>query len=135
MFVQTLPKNTATSEVARQLARSGPSISSNYHAACRARSRAEFIAKLGVVVEEADETEHWLDVLKGSGLAAGDQFEWLIQEAGELRAIMKASVDTARNNHSRQVASSGEFMESPRSTRRSKSSNPQITKSPNQIKS
>jgi four helix bundle protein len=97
-FVKSLPWDTSTAAVARQLARSGPGISSNYHAACRGRSRKEFIAKLGTVVEEADETELWLDVLKDGGLAAGSELEWLRGEASELRAIFKASYDTARAN-------------------------------------
>jgi four helix bundle protein len=100
-FVKTLPNDPATATVARQLARAGSGSSSNYHAACRARSRAEFIAKLGTVVEEADEAEHWLDVLKDSELAAGAELDWLRVEAGELRAIFKASLDTARANAER----------------------------------
>src|SRR6266850_1922801 len=62
-FVRTLPRDPATDAVVRQLARSSTSVSANYRAAGRARSRAEFIAKVGVVAEEADEAEHWLAVL------------------------------------------------------------------------
>ena len=98
-FAKGLPKDPATTTVAHQLARSGSSVSSNYHACCRARSRAEFIAKLGVVLEEADETEHWLDVLSAAGLASGGELDSLLAESRELRAIFKASVDTARRNH------------------------------------
>lgn len=97
-FVKSLPSDTATSVVSQQLARSGAGISSNYHAACRARSRAEFVAKLGVVLEEADETEHWLDVLAGTDVPAGQLLDELRTEAGELRAIFKASLHTARIN-------------------------------------
>jgi four helix bundle protein len=100
-FVRTLSRDPATAEVAGQLARCGPSVSANYHAACRGRSRAEFIAKLGLVLEEADETEHWLDVLKDGGLASGAELTWLRGEAAELRAIFFASVDTARTNYYR----------------------------------
>jgi len=57
-FVRTLPCEPAGDAIGRQLVRSGTGVSSNYRAACRARSRAEFIAKLGIVVEEADEAEH-----------------------------------------------------------------------------
>jgi four helix bundle protein len=98
-FVRTLPTDLATVEVARQLAKSGPSESSNYRAACRARSRAEFIAKLGLVVEEADETEDWLEVLHESGVGRGSELDWLRGESRELRAIFKSSLDTARRNH------------------------------------
>jgi four helix bundle protein len=72
--------------------------STAYHAACRARSRAEFVAKLGVVVEEADETEHWLGVLVGTGTASGLDLSELHAEARELGAIFRASLTTARAN-------------------------------------
>jgi four helix bundle protein len=84
---------------ARQLARSGTGVSSNYHSACRARSRAEFIAKLGIVVEEADEAEHWLNLWRDGGFVSGPELNWLLGEAGELRAIFLASLRTARRNH------------------------------------
>jgi hypothetical protein len=54
---------------------------------------------LGTVVEEADESEHWLDVIKQAELAAGAELSWLIGEAGELRAIFRASLETARTNY------------------------------------
>ena len=98
-FVRTFPREPAADGVARQLARSGPGVSSNYRSTRRARSRAEFIARLGVVVDEADETEHWLSVLKKSELASGSELEWLLQESGELRAIFSKSLMTARQNH------------------------------------
>lgn len=120
-FVKALPKDAVTSEVVRQLAGSASGMSSNYHAACRARSRAEFIAKLGLVVEEADETEHWLDVLAKAELASGSELEWLTQEASELRAIFKASVDTARANYSRQPAHQGGSNRLPNAPRHPKS--------------
>jgi four helix bundle protein len=75
-----------------------PAIAANYHASCRARSRKEFIAKLGVVVEEADETELWLDMLLELDLITTPESSWLRSESGELRAIFKASLDTARRN-------------------------------------
>jgi four helix bundle protein len=85
--------------VARQLARSVPSVSANYRSARRARSRAEFIARLGIVVDEADESEHWLAVLKKSELGSGSELDWLLRESGELRAIFSKSLMTARENH------------------------------------
>ncbi|MQA31773.1 MAG: four helix bundle protein [Luteitalea sp.] len=102
LFVKTLPRDPATTNIAHQLAGSGTGMSANYHAACRGRSRAEFIARLGVVVEEADETEHWLDVATGAELASGAELHWLRGETAELRAIFKASLDTARTNHARE---------------------------------
>jgi four helix bundle protein len=77
-------------------------MSANYHACCRGRSRAEFIAKLGVAVEEADETEHWLLVLIESGIGCGEELDALYDESRQLRAILKASYDTARTNYARQ---------------------------------
>ena len=100
-FVSALPSSIATREIGSQLLKAGTSESANYHAACRARSRKEFIAKLGTVVEEADESEHWLDVIKQGDLAAGAELDWLVGEAGELRAIFKASLETARTNYER----------------------------------
>ena len=77
-------------------------MSANYHACCRARSRAEFIAKLGVAVEEADESEHWLLVLIESDVGRGAELDGLYDESRQLRAILKASHDTARANAARQ---------------------------------
>jgi four helix bundle protein len=97
-FVRSLPRDPATDAVARQLARSGPGVSSNYRSARRARSRAEFIARLAVVVDEADESEHWLSVLDESELASGREREWLWQESRELLAIFSKALTTARLN-------------------------------------
>jgi four helix bundle protein len=102
-FLRTLPRDLVTIEIVRQLAKSGGSISANYHASCRGRSRAEFIAKLGVVVEEADETEHWLLVLIESNIGTGSELDELYNTSRELRAIFKASYDTARAHHARQI--------------------------------
>jgi four helix bundle protein len=74
-FVRTLPGTSEAQVLGRQLLRSATSVSSNYHAVGRSRSRPEFIAKLGLVVEEADETEHWLDVLAQCGIGAGSELE------------------------------------------------------------
>ena len=115
-FVGALPSSVATREIGSQPLKAGTSESANYHAACRARSRKEFIAKLGTVVEEADESEHWLDVIKQGELAAGRELDWLIGEAGELRAIFKASLETARTNYER---------DNPSRARNLKSLNPQ----------
>jgi four helix bundle protein len=99
--LRVLPRDVVTTEIVRQLARSGLSISANYRAACRGRSRREYVAKLGTVVEEADETEHWLLVLIESEIAAGPEVKYLYDEACQLRAIFKASYDTARLNDQR----------------------------------
>src|SRR5262245_40583270 len=100
-FVRSLPSDMPTREVGYQLLKAGTGESANYHAACRGRSRAEFIAKLGTTVEEADEAEHWLDVIKGAELTTDSELTWLIGEAAELRAIFKQSLETARANNER----------------------------------
>src|SRR5690242_10338995 len=97
-FVRTLPKEVATDSVVRQVARSAAGVATNYRAACCARSRAEFVAKLGTAVEEADETEHWLWMVGQLGLASGSRFDALARESRELRAILAASAGTARRN-------------------------------------
>jgi four helix bundle protein len=97
--------NPASDGIARQLARSGTGISANYRSARRARSRAEFIARLGIVVEEADETEHWLRLMTDSEVMSSPELNWLLQESIELRAIFSKSLTTARRNHRKQSTS------------------------------
>jgi four helix bundle protein len=97
-FVRTLPRDPAGTTIAYQLARAGSGVSSNYHSAGRARSRAEFIARLGVVVDEADESVLWLTKAKDSEVAAGTELEWLLDESRQLRAIFSTALATARRN-------------------------------------
>jgi four helix bundle protein len=84
--------------VADQMFRSGTGVAANYHAACRARSRREFAAKLGIVVEEAEETLFWLEFAARSGVVAPTAIVELTTEAGELIAIFTASAKTASAN-------------------------------------
>lgn len=94
---------TATKIIANgQLLRSGTAISANYRAACRSKSRKDFISKMGTVVEESDETQHWLELLTESGLLKVDLIKDLLQEAGELTAIMTTSRQSAIKNQSRE---------------------------------
>ena len=79
-----------------QLIRSGTSVSSNYRAACRGRSKAEFIAKLGIVEEEADESCHWLEMIIEANRMEERLVIDLLREANEITAIMAASKRTAR---------------------------------------
>lgn len=90
-LVDALPKTTMGRVIGTQAIRSGTSVGANYRAACRARSRGEFIAKLGVVVEEADETGYWLEIMVDSGLLPRDQVAPLLAEANAIVAIMVAS--------------------------------------------
>jgi four helix bundle protein len=94
-LVDALPNSKAGNAVGGQLVRSGTSVGSNYRAACRGRSRAEFIAKIGVVEEEADESAFWLELITDQGLLRESQVVPLHTEATELTAIMASSRITA----------------------------------------
>lgn len=95
-------KGTIESRVlGTQVLRSGTSLAANYRAVCRARSRAEFIAKLGVVVEETDETIFWLDLMAETNVVSRDQIDNLLKEAYELLAIFSASRRTAKSRHTK----------------------------------
>src|SRR3989449_2254773 len=91
-LVQRLPRDRAADVIGRQLLRAGTSVAANYRSARRARSRREFLAKLGVVEEEADESVFWLDLLTEAGLVAPARIVALRHEAGGLLAITGASV-------------------------------------------
>jgi four helix bundle protein len=93
-FFKALPKNTEAQILGKQLLRAATSVTANYRAACRARSKAEFIAKLSIVVEEADETLLWLEMIKESDISKVD--ESLLKEAQELLFIMSASRKSAK---------------------------------------
>lgn len=95
-------KRTIESRVlGTQVLRSGTSLAANYRAVCRARSRAEFIAKLGVVVEETDETIFWLDLMAETNLVSRDQIDNLLKEGHELLAIFSASRRTAKSRQTK----------------------------------
>jgi four helix bundle protein len=94
-LVGALPKSIQGRAIAGQLMRSGTSVAANYRAACRSRSKAEFIAKLGTVEEEADETAFWLELIIEGSLLAAAQVQPLLNEAGEIVAITAASKKTA----------------------------------------
>ena len=86
-----LPRNTKGAVIGRQLIRSATSIGANYRAVCRAKSPADFIAKLGVVEEEADESAYWLELIVDGRLLRQARIAQLLQEANELVAIMVSS--------------------------------------------
>src|SRR5262249_20300381 len=83
-FVRTLPRDPAAVTCAHQLARAGNGVSLNYHSAGRARSRAEFISRLSVVVDEADESVQCLTQIKEAEIANGDELDWLLDEGHQL---------------------------------------------------
>jgi four helix bundle protein len=97
-LVDALPKSIKARAIANQLARSGTSVAANYRAACRARSRAEFIARIGVVEEEADETALWLELIVADQILDENKVSPLLSEANELVAIMAASPISAQRN-------------------------------------
>jgi four helix bundle protein len=97
-LVDALPRTIQGRAVANQIIRSATSVAANYRAACRARSRAEFIAKIGVVEEEADETAFWLELIIDSALLTETRVRPLLTESGELVAIMAASRKSALGN-------------------------------------
>ncbi|MGC9454176.1 MAG: four helix bundle protein [Phycisphaerae bacterium] len=93
-----LPRERGADVFARQMIRSASSTAANYRAACRSRSRAEFIAKLGIVEEEADETSFWIGMTRDSGLVKPQQVRDLLTEADEIVAMIVASRKTTRAN-------------------------------------
>lgn len=93
---RSLPRTADSQVVGKQLLRCGTSVAANYRAACRGRSRAEWIAKIGLVVEEADETVFWLEMLSDCEIVASSRCEDILKEARELSAIFTASRHTAR---------------------------------------
>ena len=95
-YVDTLPTTPSGDTVARQLARAGLGTAGNYRGACRSRSHVEFTSRIGVVLEEADESELWLDVAHTRRMGNGKLSEPLLSEAGELRAIFSKASATAR---------------------------------------
>jgi four helix bundle protein len=96
--VRSLPRGREGDVLGKQLLRCGTSVAANYRAVCRSRSHAEFISKMNVVVEEADETVFWLEMLADTGVVRADKLELLIREANELLAISAASLRTAKHN-------------------------------------
>ncbi len=95
---RSLPKTDEARVLGKQVLRSGTSVAANYRAICRARSKAEFIAKMGIVVEEADETVFWLELLVETGMIPQARLQRLLIEANELVAIFVASRKTAKGN-------------------------------------
>jgi four helix bundle protein len=103
-FCEGLPKNSTTHSIGTQLTDSAGSTDSNYRAACRGRTTEEFIAKIGVAAEEADESKGWLRALLARGYGDQQETTWLIQEADELTAIFVASQKTARKHQAEKKA-------------------------------
>ena len=97
-LVESLPKEQTAKVLGGQLLRSGTSVGSNYRSACRAKSIADFISKMGIVEEEADESLYWMELLIETGIEVNRKMEALMKEAGELLSITVASIKTARKS-------------------------------------
>ena len=95
-LVESLPRGRSSDVIGRQLLRSGTSVAANYRAACRARSNAEFISKMGVVEEEADESLFWMELLVEAKLIGEARLKDLMVETNEILSIVITSIKTAR---------------------------------------
>ena len=95
-LVDVIPRSPAGQVISKQILRSATSVGANYRAACRAQFQPDFVAKLAVVAEEADESLYWLELLGESGLIKPERLKALIKETGELVAIVTASRKTAK---------------------------------------
>ena len=98
-LVNSLSRELVARRLGDQLLRSGTSVGANYRAVCRARSKADFINKLGIVEEEADESAFWMELLIESGLVPQCRLEKLLDEANQLTAIMVASRKSTSGAH------------------------------------
>lgn len=102
-MVGLLPNTVVGRAVGNQLIRCGTSVGANYRAVCRARSTAEFIAKLGIVIEEIDECEFWLEIIIETKLLKEELVKQLLKETNEIISIMVSSSNTAKRNSSKFV--------------------------------
>src|SRR5882724_4533673 len=102
-LIDALPRTAGGRAISSQLVRAATSVGANYRSACRARSRAEFAAKLGVAVEEADESLYWLELARDANLLPENKLSLLLKEADELTAILasgrKSAVTTSNIKH------------------------------------
>ncbi len=102
-LIDVLPRTAAGRAISNQLVRAATSVGANYRSACRARSRAEFAAKLGIAVEEADESLYWLELGRDGKLVPENMLSLLLKEADELTAILasgrKSAMDTSNLKH------------------------------------
>jgi len=95
-LVNELPRARTPDVIGRQLLRSGTSVGANYRAACRGRSTADVLSKLGIVEEEADESIYWMELLTEAGVVSADRLDGLKKEANEIAAMIVASIKTLR---------------------------------------
>jgi len=96
-LVESIPKGRIADAIGRQLLDAGTSVGANYRAASRARSQADFISKMGIVEEEADETIYWMELLIESGVIRKDDVSHLLEEANQILAMTVSSIKTAKS--------------------------------------
>ena len=99
-LVESLPKSKTSDVLGRQLLRSGTSVGANYRSACRSRSTLDFISRITIAEEEADESRYWMELMVGAKLVQESRLAGLMTEAQELVAIFAASARTAKKNKS-----------------------------------
>ena len=95
-LAESLPKTPTANVIRNQMLRCGPSVGASYRAACRAKSKPDFIAKMGIVEEEADETMYWIELLIDAGIVKRSRVSSLLDEADEILSITVSSIKTAR---------------------------------------
>jgi len=95
-LVESLPRSRVAGVIGGQLLRCGTSVGANYRAACRARSSAEFTAKMGIVEEECDESAYWIELLVEAGIVKESRVSSLLNEAEEILSMVVASIKTSR---------------------------------------
>ena len=98
-LVRFLPKDVPGKVVAQQLTRSALSVGANHRSVCRSRSRAEFLSKLGIVLEEVDESAHWLEIVIEDGMLPASKANALLAEANELTAIFFTATASTRSRN------------------------------------
>lgn len=96
-LVEALPQDRTCRILGDQLLRAGTSVGANYRSSIRAKSRADFIAKMGIVEEECDESLYWMELLAAAGKIRGDRLADLMREGDEIVSITVASIKTARS--------------------------------------
>lgn len=95
-LTESLPNKRTANIIGNQLLRCGTSVGANYRAACRARSNADFIAKMGIVEEESDESIYWIEMLVEAGIIKQKLVDNLLDEANQILAIIVSAINTAR---------------------------------------
>ena len=118
-LTESLPSSQTARVIGRQLLRCGTSVGANYRAACRAGSRAEFVAKMGIVEEECDESLYWMELLIESGLVMEPLLAELVKEANEILSLVVASIKTARHRKESKPPNPRFEIRNPKSTTRS----------------